>query len=157
MNVCVLGLWHLGSVTAAALAALGHQVVGFDFDAPRVAELNAGVAPVFEPGLEDLIRRGLASGRLRFSSSLAEATRDMEVLWVAYDTPVDAHGNADLDVVGAQIVRAVLDIDTDAIVLISSQFPVGSVRRLERAAALVPAARPLRLPTVPKTFASEVL
>src|SRR5580692_1033220 len=152
MNVCVLGLWHLGSVTAAALAALGHQVVGFDFDAPRVAELNAGVAPVFEPGLEDLIRRGLASGRLRFSSSLAEATRDMEDLWVAYDTPVDAHGNADLDVVGAQIVRAVLDIDTDAIVLISSQFPVGSVRRLERAAALVPAARPLRVAYSPENL-----
>jgi UDPglucose 6-dehydrogenase len=152
MNVCVLGLWHLGSVTAAGLAALGHQVVGFDFDAPRVAQLSAGLAPVFEPGLEDLIRRGLASGRLRFSSSLAEATRDMEVLWVAYDTPVDAHGNADLDVVGAQIVRAVLDIDTDAIVLISSQFPVGSVRRLEHAAALIPSARPLRVAYSPENL-----
>jgi UDPglucose 6-dehydrogenase len=150
MKVCVLGLWHLGSVTAAGLAALGHQVVGFDFDAPRVAQLNAGCAPVFEPGLEDLIRLGLASGRLRFSAALAEAIRDRDVLWVAYDTPVDAHGNADLDV--SPIVRAILDIDTDALVLISSQWPVGSVRRLEQAAALVSGARPLRVAYSPENL-----
>ena len=150
MKVCVLGLWHLGSVTAAGLAALGHQVVGFDFDAPRVAQLNAGCAPVFEPGLEELIRHGLASGRLRFSAALAEAIRDRDVLWVAYDTPVDAHGNADLDV--SPIVRAILDIDTDAIVLISSQWPVGSIRRLERAAALVSRARPLRVAYSPENL-----
>lgn len=150
MKVCVLGLWHLGSVTAAGLAALGHQVVGFDFDAPRVAQLNAGFAPVFEPGLEELIRLGLASGRLRFSAALAEAIRDRDVLWVAYDTPVDAHGNADLDV--SPIVRAILDIDTDAIVLISSQWPVGSIRRLEQAAALVSRARPLRVAYSPENL-----
>jgi len=150
MKVCVLGLWHLGSVTAAGLAALGHQVVGFDFDAPRVAQLNAGCAPVFEPGLEELIRLGLASGRLRFSAALAEAIRDRDVLWVAYDTPVDAHGNADLDV--SPIVRAILDIDTDAIVLISSQWPVGSIRRLEQAAALVSRARPLRVAYSPENL-----
>jgi UDPglucose 6-dehydrogenase len=152
MKVCVLGLWHLGSVTAAGLAALGHQVVGFDFDEPRVAQLSAGIAPVFEPGLEELIRRGVESEKLRFSSSLEEAIRDVEVLWITYDTPIDAQGKADLDFVGSQIVRAVLEMDTDAVVLVSSQFPVGSVRRLERAAALYPAARPLRVACSPENL-----
>jgi UDPglucose 6-dehydrogenase len=152
MKVCVLGLWHLGSVTAAGLAELGHDVVGFDFDESRVAQLSTGVAPVHEPGLAALIERGLASDKLRFSSSLQHAVRDAEVLWIAYDTPVDGQGNADLDFVGSQIVRAVLETDTDALVLVSSQFPVGSVRRLERAAALYPAPRQLRVAYSPENL-----
>jgi UDPglucose 6-dehydrogenase len=152
MKVCVLGLWHLGSVTAAGLAELGHDVVGFDFDERRVAQLRAGIAPVHEPGLEDLIKRGMASDKLRFSSSLQQVVRDVEVLWIACDTPVDGQGNADLDFVGSQIVRAVLETDTDALVLVSSQLPVGSVRRLERAAALYPAARQLRVAYSPENL-----
>src|SRR5271156_1076904 len=72
MNIGVLGLWHLGSVTAAGLAALGHRVIGLDFDAQRVTELNKGVAPVFETGLAELLARGLASGNLRFSSTMSD-------------------------------------------------------------------------------------
>ena len=70
MNICVLGLWHLGSVTAACMAALGHRVVGLDFDEQRVASLNRGTAPVFEPGLEELLYQGLASGKLHFSRTV---------------------------------------------------------------------------------------
>ena len=152
MKVAVVGLWHLGPVTAAALAALGHQVTGFDFDEQRVAQLSAGIAPVFEPGLEDLIRRGLASGNLRFSSTCREATQDVDVLWIAYDTPVDPDGNPDTDWVLSQIARALFGIDTDAVVLVSSQLPVGSLRRLERAAALRSADRPLRVAYSPENL-----
>jgi UDPglucose 6-dehydrogenase len=152
MKVCVLGLWHLGSVTAAGLAELGHDVVGCDFDEGRVAQLSAGIAPVHEPGLAELITRGMVSNKLRFSSSLQQALREIDVLWIAYDTPVDGQGNADLDFVGSQIVRAVLETDTDALVLVSSQLPVGSARRLERAAALYPAARPLRVAYSPENL-----
>src|ERR1700731_3961527 len=74
MNIGVLGLWHLGTVTAAGLATLGHRVVGLDFDESRVANLNKGVTPVFEPGLAELITRGLSSGNLRFSSTMRDAT-----------------------------------------------------------------------------------
>src|SRR5579859_3672245 len=74
MNIGVLGLWHLGTVTAAGLATLGHRVVGLDFDESRVANLNKGVTPVFEPGLAELITRGLSSGNLRFSSTMRGTT-----------------------------------------------------------------------------------
>jgi UDPglucose 6-dehydrogenase len=135
VKICVQGLWHLGSVTAASLAALGHRVVGFDYDAATVANLAQGVAPVFEPGLEDLIRRGLASGNLTFSAE-SDCLSAAEVLWVAYDTPVDDQDQADADWVVAQIERALPEIGSNTLMLISSQLPVGSVRRLEQSAAL---------------------
>jgi UDPglucose 6-dehydrogenase len=134
MDVGVLGLGHLGSVTAACLAKLGHRVVGMDFDEARVANLSKGIAPIFEPGLEELIRRGLSSGNLRFTGAVNGA-KDIDVLWVAYDTPVD-DDDADADFVMAQIERALLGMSRDIVVLVSSQLPVGSVRRLEYAETL---------------------
>src|SRR6202046_212521 len=106
MNVGVLGLGHLGSVTAGCLAKLGHRVVGMDFDEARIADLSKGIAPIFEPGLEELIRRGLSSGNLRFTRAVNDA-KDIDVLWVAYDTPVDSD-DADTEFVMAQIERALL-------------------------------------------------
>jgi UDPglucose 6-dehydrogenase len=135
VKVCVLGLWHLGSVTAAGLAALGHRVVGVDFDPAPVAGLSKGIAPVFEPGLEELLGRGLASGNLRFSCGMDAAANDVEVLWVTVDTPVDDDDRAHPDFVIAQIERALARMNADAVVLVSSQLPVGSIRRLERAAS----------------------
>jgi UDPglucose 6-dehydrogenase len=64
MNICIPGLWHLGSVTAACLASLGNRVVGLDFGELRIAGLSRATAPASEPGLEDLLRQGLASGKL---------------------------------------------------------------------------------------------
>jgi UDPglucose 6-dehydrogenase len=134
MNVGDLGLGHLGSVTAACLATLGHWVVAIDFDEARVANLIKGIAPIFEPGLGELIQRGLSSGNLRFSAAVNDA-KDIDVLWVAYDTPID-DGTGDTDFVMAQIERALLGMSRDVVVLVSSQLPVGSVRRLESAETL---------------------
>ena len=134
MNIAVLGLGHLGSVTAACLATLGHRVVAIDFDEAGVADLSKGVAPIFEPGLEELVKGGLSSGNLRFSATVNDA-KDIDVLWVAYDTPVNGD-TADPDFVIGQIERALLGISRDVLVLVSSQLPVGSVRRLEHAEAL---------------------
>src|ERR1700722_11641653 len=122
MNVGVLGLGHLGSVTAACLAKLGHRVVGMDFDEAIVANLSKGIAPIFEPGLEDLIRRGLSSGNLHFTAAVNDA-KDIDVLWVAYDTPVD-DDNAHPPFVMAQIDHALLGMSPDVHVLVSSQLPV---------------------------------
>jgi UDPglucose 6-dehydrogenase len=152
MRICVLGLWHLGSVTAAGLAALGHQVVGLDFDEQRILDLSKGIAPIFEPGLEDLIRQGLSTGNLRFSSMMENAMQDLDVLWAAYDTPVDDDDNADTDFVMAQIERALVGMNEDVVVLVSSQLPVGSVRRLERFAASNGGGRRLRIAYSPENL-----
>jgi UDPglucose 6-dehydrogenase len=99
-----------------------------DFDEARVADLSRGIAPIFEPGLEELISRGLSACNLRFTGAVNEV-KDIDVLWVAYDTPVDGD-DADTAFVMAQIERALFDMSRDVFVLISSQLPVGSVRRL---------------------------
>jgi UDPglucose 6-dehydrogenase len=151
MKVCVLGLWHLGSVTAAGLAEVGHQVTGLDFDVSTVAALQTGVAPVFEPGLNELIGRGVAALRLRFVARLEELGQDVDVLWVTYDTPVDENDHADTDFVLAQIERALTAMSADTLLLVSSQLPVGALRRLKHArVACVP--ENLRLGRAVKDF-----
>lgn len=131
MKVCVQGLWHLGSVTAACLASAGHDVVGLDADQRTIDGLSQGKAPLFEPGLDDLLQSGIAKGQLRFTTAIADAAADAEVLWIAFDTPVDDDDRADVGFVLNQI-KAVLPILADgAVVLVSSQMPVGSIRKLE--------------------------
>ena len=66
MRVCVQGLWHLGSVTAACLASVGHDVLGLDADVKTVKNLSWGKAPLFEPGLDDLLQAGIDQGKLKF-------------------------------------------------------------------------------------------
>ena len=128
MIVCVQGLWHLGTVTAACLAAAGHQVIGLDHDASTIERLRAGELPVAEPGLDALIRDNRE--RLEFTTDVAAAAR-ADVVWVAYDTPVDADDRADVELVIAQVERLFAHLRDDAVVLLSSQLPVGSVARLE--------------------------
>jgi UDPglucose 6-dehydrogenase len=116
------------------MASVGAHVTGLDFDAISIEGLTGGTPPLYEPGLGDLVNQGLTSGQLSFSSSPQEAVRDIEVLWIAYDTPVDDDDNADVDYVIAQIERTLSHLPTGVTVLISSQLPVGSVRRLEATA-----------------------
>lgn len=131
MKVCVQGLWHLGSVTAACLASAGHDVVGLDSDQTTIDGLSQGKAPLFEPGLDDLLQAEIAKGSLRFTTSISDAAADANVLWVTFDTPVDDDDRADVEFVLNQI-KGVLPVLADgAIVLVSSQMPVGSIRMLE--------------------------
>jgi UDPglucose 6-dehydrogenase len=134
MNVCVLGLWHLGSVTAACLARAGNSVVGLDFDAKTIAGLKAGNAPLFEPGLDALVQAGLAAGKLSFSTDPA-VCRDAQVVWVNYDTPVDDDDNADVQFVVDQVEKALPHMRDGAVLLVSSQLLVGTARRVEAAIA----------------------
>lgn len=131
MKVCVLGLWHLGTVTAACLASAGHHVTGLDFDETVIANLKKGVPPVYEPELEDLVKTGLATGTLNFSTDPADAVNDAQVIWVTYDTPVDDEDNADVDYVIEQVSRLFPYLESNQEVLISSQLPVGTSKTLD--------------------------
>ena len=131
MNVCVLGFWHLGSVTAACLAEAGHNVTGIEFDEETVDRLQQGVPPIFEPGLEELVRQGLSGGQLSFTTDLPAAVKGALVVWVAYDTPVDDDDKADVEFVIERVARLFPHIDQGTMVLISSQLPAGSTARLE--------------------------
>lgn len=133
MKICVAGLWHLGVVTAACVAAAGHRVVAFDEDASVVACLTNGILPVDEPGLDELVRQQLAAGSLRFTDEREQALSGVDVAWITYDTPVDEHDRADVEYVMARSQALLAAADPSVVVLISSQLPVGSTRRLEHA------------------------
>jgi UDPglucose 6-dehydrogenase len=135
VKLSVAGLWHLGSVTAACLASAGHDVTGFDPDVDVVRRLNDGQPPIFEPGLPELIAGSYRDGRLRFSSDPREAMHQSEVVWIAWDTPVDRDDRADVDAVMANAVRLFPHLAPGTLVLVSSQLPVGSVARLEQECA----------------------
>jgi UDPglucose 6-dehydrogenase len=135
MRVCVFGLWHLGTVTAACLAAGRHEVIGLDDDAERIAQLARGKPPLHEPGLEDLLRAGIESGRLRFTSDAAAALAGAEVVWVTYDTPVDEEDRADSAFVVSRVESLFPHLADNTLVVVSSQLPVGSVASLEKAYA----------------------
>ena len=89
MKICVQGLWHLGSVTAACLAYVGHDVVGLDDDLSNINNLKQGKAPLFEPGLDKMIDNAINKGHLRITKNSKDAISDAEVLWVTFDTPID--------------------------------------------------------------------
>jgi UDPglucose 6-dehydrogenase len=130
MKITVLGLWHLGTVTAACCAR-HFPVVGLDFDAGNVANLNAGRAPLLEPGLNDLLAAGLASGRLSFSVDPVAALNNCEVLWLCYDTPVNENDESDTEFVLSHLRRALPHLKPGSLVVVSAQMPVGTCRRLE--------------------------
>jgi UDPglucose 6-dehydrogenase len=130
MKVVVLGLWHLGCVTAACCAKFV-DVVGLDFERQTVDALRAGNPPVFEPGLAELIRSGFALHHLSFESDPATALEHADLLWVAYDTPVDDDDHPHMKPVLEGIDRCMRYLPDEAMVLISSQIPAGTCSLLE--------------------------
>jgi len=131
MNITVLGLWHLGSVTAACCAK-HFAVVGLDFDVANVAKLNQGQAPLLEPGLNELIAAGLAAKKLSFTTDAKIACANADVLWLTYDTPVNDNDESDVEFVLGNLRRALPSLPKGALVLISAQLPVGTCAKLEK-------------------------
>jgi UDPglucose 6-dehydrogenase len=131
MKIVVVGLWHLGCVTSACSAKF-ETVVGLDFDPQTVAKLRQGEPPIFEPGLKNLIREGVNSGKLLFTDDPAEACHGADLLWVCFDTPVDTDDRADLAPVWDGIARCVPHLPEAAPILISSQIRAGTCRLFEQ-------------------------
>jgi UDPglucose 6-dehydrogenase len=134
MKLAVFGVWHLGSVTAACAAAAGIPTVAIDLDQERIAKLAKGEPPLYEPGLAELIRSGLASGKLTFGSDVT-AVSGADIVWICHDTPVDEDDRADAAAVLRQTEMLFPHLKDGAVVLASAQLPVGSVAALEQAFA----------------------
>lgn len=151
MKVGVLGLWHLGSVTAACVAAAGIATVGVDADSGVIAGLSRGEPPLVEPQLPELIGDGLRAGTLTFTTEVA-ALAAADVVWVCYDTPVAEDDRADVGGVTAAIEAAFPHLRDGAIVLVSAQLPVGTVAALERAFAPIAQGRNVEFACSPENL-----
>lgn len=130
VKISVIGCGYLGAVHAATLASMGHTVVGIDVDPAKVEQLACGAAPFHEPGLDELLRDGAATGRLTFSTSIAEA-RDAQLHFLCVGTPQDKTSDAaDLSYL-VSATRALLPhLAAGAVVVGKSTVPVGTVDML---------------------------
>ncbi|MFQ5537010.1 MAG: UDP-glucose dehydrogenase family protein [Gemmatimonadota bacterium] len=128
MNVAVIGSGYVGLVAGACLAETGNDVVSADIDEEKVARLSRGAVPIYEPGLEPLIRRNLEEGRLRYTTDVAEAVRASEIIFIAVGTPPGEDGSADLQHVLAVAGAIGEAMNGEKIVLTKSTVPVGTAR-----------------------------
>ncbi len=135
-KVCVIGIWHLGSVYSACLAEAGYSVIGVDSDNKTVNELKKGVPPIFEPGLKELIKRNLDLKKLNYTTDLALAIKGAKYVLITLDTPVNDRDEVDLSPVLA--VNSILagNMQKGAIIIVSSQVPVGTCGRMKSAILL---------------------
>ncbi len=131
MKITVAGSGYVGLVTAACLADNGNDVIGYDIDADRVAALNQGVSPIFEPGLSELININRSARRLRFTTDLAESVTHAAVIFIAIGTPPRAEGAADLSNIEAFARAAGPHITRPIVMVIKSTVPVGTGTRVE--------------------------
>lgn len=130
MRLSVIGCGYLGAVHAAAMASIGHDVVGIDVDERKVASLSRGEAPFFEPGLQEILTEGIASGRLRFTTDMAQA-QGAKVHFVGVGTPQQKDGYAaDLTYVNAAVDGLLPYLSPGDIVAGKSTVPVGTAADL---------------------------
>ena len=130
MKVSVIGSGYVGLVTGACLAEVGNQVLCLDVDPAKIALLQGGGVPIYEPGLEDMIRRNAAAGRLRFTTDVAAAARFGEIQFIAVGTPPDEDGSADLQYVLAAARGIGQSIEGYTVVVDKSTVPVGTADRV---------------------------
>ncbi|MBI3409204.1 MAG: UDP-glucose/GDP-mannose dehydrogenase family protein [Planctomycetes bacterium] len=130
MKIAVIGTGYVGLVTSTCLAESGNEVVGIDKDAAKIATLEAGKLPIYEPGLLELVQRNVREQRLRFTTDLAGAVREAALVFIAVGTPEKDDGAADLRNLWAvgDVLAAVSK--PDAVIVIKSTVPVGTNRAL---------------------------
>ena len=129
MQVSVFGLGYVGSVSAASFAADGHHVIGVDVNPDKVAAINAGRSPIVEPGLEDVLARTVAEGRLRATTDTADAVRETEVSLLCVGTPSRRNGSLDLtylERVSGQIGASLRDKSSYHVVVVRSTVLPGT-------------------------------
>ena len=125
-QICVIGVGYVGIVTGACFADLGNRVIALDVDEKKVANLKKGIMPIYEPGLEELVNRNVAAGRLTFTTDYKEAVKGTEFAFIAVGTPSAVNGEADLQYVAAAAKALAENMSEPMIIINKSTVPVGT-------------------------------
>ena len=132
MKIAVVGCGHVGLVTGACLAQLGHQVIGADDDPQKIDVLLRGRVPIFEPHLDDLVSKNMRTGRLRFTGDVAAASQDSDVIFICVGTPPLENGEADLSGIDKLARTVATQCRGHKLVVEKSTVPVRTGQELER-------------------------
>jgi len=125
-NICVIGVGYVGLVTGACLADLGNKVICLNRSQQKSDNLKKGILPIFEPGLEEIVRRNYEAGRLNFTTSYDEALRDVEFVFIAVGTPSGSEGEADLSHVTQAAEQVAKRLLKHMIIVNKSTVPIGT-------------------------------
>ncbi|MFB3845518.1 MAG: UDP-glucose/GDP-mannose dehydrogenase family protein [Candidatus Cloacimonadaceae bacterium] len=126
MKLAIIGSGYVGLVTGACFSEMGNEVICVDKDADKIGKLQAGIIPIFEPGLEDLVNRNAAEGRLLFTTDLPEAVRRSQIIFIAVGTPPEEDGSADLQYVLSVSRDIASAMNGHKIIVDKSTVPVGT-------------------------------
>jgi UDPglucose 6-dehydrogenase len=132
MRVAVIGTGHVGLVTCASLATIGHDVIGHDIDQEKLEILQRGNTPFFEPGLQELLAQGIGEERLTFSTDVAEAVSSAKVIFICVGTPARANGEANLVAVEGAAREVARYASPGAVIVEKSTVPAGTAERVKR-------------------------
>src|SRR3989344_6509594 len=126
MNIAIIGTGYVGLVTGACFAELGNEVTWVEIDKGKIELLKKGKSPIYEPGIEDLIRRNTSAKRLHFTNSHASAIKGSKVIFIAVGTPSPDQGRADLSQVEAAAEAIGTALDHYAVIVNKSTVPIGT-------------------------------
>ena len=133
MNIAIVGTGYVGLVSGTCFAEMGAHVTCVDVDTQKIEKLKNGVMPIYEPGLEELVKRNVEYGRLQFTTDLTEVLDDVEVVFSAVGTPPDEDGSADLKYVLAVARQFGQNINKYTILVTKSTVPVGTAKKVKAA------------------------
>lgn len=131
MNIAIVGTGYVGLVSGTCFAEMGAHVTCVDVDAIKIQKLKDGIMPIYEPGLEELVKRNVGFGRLNFTTDLTEVLDDVEVVFSAVGTPPDEDGSADLKYVLAVARQFGQNINKYTILVTKSTVPVGTAQKVK--------------------------
>lgn len=126
MNIVAIGTGYVGLVTATCFAELGNTVTGVDINEEKIAKLKQGILPIYEPGLEEMVKRNMNAHRLTFTTTLASAMEHAEVIFIAVGTPPKENGEADLQYVVAAAEEIGKNLKNYAVIVNKSTVPIGT-------------------------------
>jgi len=131
MNIAVIGTGYVGLVAGTCFAEIGNDVSCVDIDEQKINLLKSGKVPIYEPGLEEMVRRNASEQRLSFTTDLAEAVKKSPIIFIAVGTPQGANGRANLDYVRATAKAIAESMDSFKIIVTKSTVPVGTADQIK--------------------------
>src|SRR6185369_16258086 len=132
MHIAVIGSGYVGLVTGACFAEFGVNVICVDISAEKIERLNKGESPIYEPGLDQLLKKNLQAGRLSFTTDIVAAVKQSLVIFIAVGTPPQPDGSADLSYVESVARSIATNMDSYKVIATKSTVPVGTGKRISQ-------------------------